>query len=67
MMDADALLPPEPGEPEWGASQQLPQNLRRKDAEPGPLRCLHVCFLWRLISLKLCRFCFTSAPGEGIS
>jgi len=42
--------------------QQLPQNLRRKDAEPGPPQCLHCCVLWRLICLKLCRCCFTSAP-----
>ena len=39
------------------AIEQLLQNLRRKDAKPGPPQRLHVCFLRRLIRLKLCRFC----------
>src|SRR5437016_2450050 len=50
-----------PGFPDWLTqavyNEQLPQNLRRKDAEPRPPQRLHVCFLWRLICLKLCRSC----------
>lgn len=54
------MYAPGPGrflQPDPIGYEQLPQNLRRKSAEPESYQQLHGCFFWRLFCLKLCRFC----------